>query len=501
VSGPTKPPVAAPSPPMAPADDAPTGRRKRRGRKARRDSGQPDGDQSARDTQPMVPAVPKDLVADDAVLKPAASKAPGAPQAQNAALTEEDAHVPSATSSDDDAPADLPPEVFTVHRRKALTWVLVGAVVVAFLGWFVGSQIESPADIAAQSDTPSASPIIAKAENKQLSTNVVTRGTGAFGSPQPVTLPPSGFSEGRVVTSLPKVGDRIDEGESLATVSGRPVFVLQGSEPAFRDLGPGMCGQDVLQLEDSLARLGLNPGPVDALYDGTTEGAVRALYARAGRQPIAANLAQVEAIRPPEAAFDACARAGPGVQFPASELFFVPTAPVRVGDLPLAVGQAADGPLMTVSDSTVKVDGFVRVEDSKRVKEGMKVRIEEPGLGIDTEGTITSVAESPGTLGATQFQVHLDIAVEKPPEGLNGAPVRLTIPIRSTKGKVLAVPVSAVFTAADGSSRVQRVGKDGVEDLLVKTGVSAEGFVAVTPVKGKLKAGDEVVVGNNLSGG
>jgi len=60
---------------------------------------------------------------------------------------------------------------------------------------------------------------------------------------------------------------------------------------------------------------------------------------------------------------------------------------------------------------------------------------------------------------------------------------------------VVTVPVSAVSLAADGTSRIQ-VEKDGaLEYMVVEPGLSADGFVEVTPVDGTLSPGQLVVVG------
>ncbi len=63
----------------------------------------------------------------------------------------------------------------------------------------------------------------------------------------------------------------------------------------------------------------------------------------------------------------------------------------------------------------------------------------------------------------------------------------------------MVVPISALFLAADGTSRVQ-VEKDGkLEFLEVKPGLSADGFVEVQPVDGSLSAGQLVLVGYEKS--
>jgi hypothetical protein len=47
----------------------------------------------------------------------------------------------------------------------------------------------------------------------------------------------------------------------------------------------------------------------------------------------------------------------------------------------------------------------------------------------------------------------------------------------------------------DGSSRVQRATRGGLEFVRVKPGLSAGGFVEVTPLEGTLEPSDRVVVG------
>ncbi len=78
--------------------------------------------------------------------------------------------------------------------------------------------------------------------------------------------------------------------------------------------------------------------------------------------------------------------------------------------------------------------------------------------------------------------------------------MRLTIPIESTKGAVTAVPMSALSLAADGTSRVQVENDGALEYIVVEPGLSADGFVEVTPVDGTLEPGQLVVVGYETAG-
>ena len=69
-------------------------------------------------------------------------------------------------------------------RRKLLAVVLAAVAASAAAGWLASSRIHSPAEIAARTAPPQASPILVPAEQRVLSTDIVTRGTARFGSPQ-----------------------------------------------------------------------------------------------------------------------------------------------------------------------------------------------------------------------------------------------------------------------------------------------------------------------------
>ncbi len=100
-----------------------------------------------------------------------------------------------------------------------------------------------------------------------------------------------------------------------------------------------------------------------------------------------------------------------------------------------------------------------------------------------------------GTDGVDGYHVYFEILVDKTPTALDGFSLRLTIPIKSTREAVTAVPVSALSLAADGTSRVQVDNHGALEFIVVDPGLSADGFVEVTPVKGTLAPGQLVVVG------
>lgn len=578
----------------------------------------------------------------------------------------------------------------TGNRIIVLTSVLATISVAALIAWAAGSRIESPADAAARTAPPVPSPILVPVEKRVLGANVVTRGTARFGLPQPISLAPSALKpQASLVTTLPARNAQLEEGAVALTASGRPVFIFQGKVPAYRDLAPGVVGDDVRQLELGLKRLGMDPGPVDGVYDQQTGSAVARLYAKKGWEPFGPTREQLAVIRALErdsadaekaqvAAMAALLSMGPaldaaraaaefnnrtvavdlaaktaelqrleqslrsdtnltvederakaahgnsaadadlaaqiadravieldprqpetarisanaklevaraaahrtkvggqlaiqtaeraaqsvnekiqqaaaaqsaarlaeksvqlegekivragidaqklaavdaklaaerarrlsedldlakrkmGVQVPVDELVFIPSLPVRVDEVKVLVGGAAVGTVLTVTDNQLAVDSSLSLESAPLVKPGMPVLIDEQALGVKATGSVLLVASTPGTrAGVDPLHVYLEIKVDATQVRLEGASVRVTIPIKSTQGAVTAVPNSAVSLAADGTSRVQVKRKDLLEYVVVTPGLSADGFLEVSAVAGKLEPGELVVVGYN----
>lgn len=384
-----------------------------------------------------------------------------------------------------------------MNRTKSVLVLVLVMVLAAVGGWIAGSRIESPAEAAARTQPPTPSPILVPTELRSLSTVVITRGTGRFGSPQTVSIAESTLKGDvpRVLTGVPERGTELAQGTVGLRVSGRPVFVFEGEVPTFRDLGPGVSGADVHQFEAGLVSAGLDPGPVDGVFDASTETAVNELYASAGYQPVVVSAQQLNELRTVGAELVPGTASTPGVHVPADELMFVSGTPVRIAEMFISVGEVIDGPIGTVTDANIAIDSSVPVESASLISEGMTVLIDEPDLGVEATGVINRVADSPGTDGVDGFHVYFEVLVGGNPPGVLNASVRLTVPIESTQDRVLVVPVSALSLSADGASRVQKdVGGDLV-DVTVKPGLSAQGFVAVEPLEGELSPGDLVAVG------
>ena len=190
-----------------------------------------------------------------------------------------------------------------------------------------------------------------------------------------------------------------------------------------------------------------------------------------------------------------------GVQVPADELVVVPAAPVRVSEVTATIGSPATGPVMKVTNTAVAVDSSLALDEAQLITPGMVVQLDEPDLGIAATGVVSYVAAGPGTNGVDGFHVYIEVVVDGNPSSLPGTSVRITVPVESSDGEALVVPVGAVSLASDGSSRV-RVDHGGtLEDVTVEPGLVAEGYVVVRPSGGTLEAGDQVAVGKGVGTG
>ncbi|MDX3534448.1 peptidoglycan-binding domain-containing protein [Streptomyces sp. MB09-01] len=178
------------------------------------------------------------------------------------------------------------------RRRRWIGAVAGGAVLLTAVG--VGSSfvIKSPAQAAAEAGPPPVDVLTSRVEKRVLRDTLIVRGTAS--AAQTVQVAPSGGGEGAaaaVVTKLPLAqGSEAGAGRVLMEISGRPLFVLPGKTPVYRDLKPGATGDDVAQLQRALAAMGHGSGGDKAGQFGAgTKAALTAFYASIGYDPLPAS--------------------------------------------------------------------------------------------------------------------------------------------------------------------------------------------------------------------
>jgi peptidoglycan hydrolase-like protein with peptidoglycan-binding domain len=190
-----------------------------------------------------------------------------------------------------------------------------------------------------------------------------------------------------------------------------------------------------------------------------------------------------------------------GVRLPAAEFRFVKTLPSVVQSVDVELGQVPVGPAMTIAGASTVLESSVSESDRRLLELGMEGVAEDDDIGVSVPVRITELADQPRSSdsgGVGRYPMEL-VPLGPLPEEAMFQSLRVTIPVSSTGGEVLAVPLAAVSAGADGSSRVEVDIGDGSTTLVeVSTGLSAEGFVEIRPVEGELRPGDRVVVGRDL---
>lgn len=565
-------------------------------------------------------------------------------------------------------------------RRNAIVGlVLAGILAAAGVGWLLGSNIQSPAEVAAQAEPPEPSLITVAVRQIELSTRVVVRGDIVYDEPEQVGLSGSmgPTVEAPVVTLVLEEGVSLPEGALALEIAGRPVLVLEGEIPMYRDLRPGSRGIDVEQLELALQRLGYFDGTPDEIWGTETAGALQAWYGEVGytpEGPTEAELAELEAARerieaatsevraaeqdlarakqgpspstvlemqaavsfaedslaaaerdedlantaaaqvvaeaetalteaeaagvlaqdrydqavagmhpdtglpptpeelaeletvlneadaaldttaeirdraivdqetvalqqvslvrqaasqveiakarlaelqaPPDTSFETArlvaareslaeAKADrtevetrAGIWLPAGQIVFLDRLPVRIDRLAVERGDQVVGSFMTVSGANLAVRSSVPERDAPNVAEGTEVFIQDEFNETEIPGVITSKALRSGTQGVASDRVYIEIEPESIPDELVGANVRITIPLSTSGGEVLAVPAAALSATADGNTHVEiDEGGESPRRVTVEPGLSTGGLVEITPLDGTIEPGDLVVVG------
>ena len=224
--------------------------------------------------------------------------------------------------------------------------------------------------------------------------------------------------------------------------------------------------------------------------------------------------------------------AATGPMLPASEVVFVPSFPTRLAALNAFLGSTVNGPLLTLESGQLVVTSELQPGQNTLVKPGMKVRLDAEVLGdqtatatVTTIGTYTDGTTAGGQTGGQKSGqtagdtsnsgqttgggaggqqtrqlpgYPMTVTPDSPlPAAWTGQDVRVTIVNAATADAVLAVPLSAVSTGADGQNSVTVVAADGTQRRVkVSAGASADGDVQVTPASGDaLREGDQVVIG------
>lgn len=189
------------------------------------------------------------------------------------------------------------------------------------------------------------------------------------------------------------------------------------------------------------------------------------------------------------------------VSLPASEIVYLETLPRRVDAVDVRRGGTIEGAVMSVSGATLEVVASAAAGDAALLEVGSTGTIDVDGTAVpvtvteigDPEGG-TGSGEDSGAAGREQITLRPGELTPEQVAALQGTNVRVSLPVSSTGGEVLAVPLAALTAGPGGESRVEVWAQDGSTSLVeVETGLAAGGYVEVSG--GDLAEGDLVVVG------
>ncbi|HYW26932.1 MAG TPA: peptidoglycan-binding domain-containing protein [Terriglobales bacterium] len=267
------------------------------------------------------------------------------------------------------------------------------------------------------------------------------------------------------VTWLPAPGAVVQQGQTLYAVAGRPVVVLNGAVPAYRELAPGASGDDVRQLERDLIDLGFATA-ADLAVDGSFTGADAAAVSR---WQAALGVPQTGVVR-------------------LGEVVFAP-GPVRVAAVHAALGAEAApaAPLLDLTSTRHTVTAQLDTAHQQLVHPGDQVSVLMPDGRTNAAGTVTDVSrvatqattgQGQGGQGGPQqlatVAVTVTLADESSAGTLDQAPVFVSITTASKKG-VLAVPVTALLAQPNGDYAVAVRSGDERRVVTVQPGLFGDG--------------------------
>ncbi|MFD9478682.1 peptidoglycan-binding protein [Streptomyces nojiriensis] len=353
--------------------------------------------------------------------------------------------------------------VATSARQRSRRGLVVAAAVVVLFGssgsvWWIASQARTPEQRASNAAAPPPSQITGKVSDQQLVERMELTGKVETASRTTITgVQPQGTSRA-VVTALPAAaGKSLKAGAVVAEVSGRPVLLLPGRFPAYRDLKAGDKGPDVQQLQRALQPL--YGTAVNGTYGPATVEAVRKLYGAAGYEAPAGQGQSTTggsgspsgtargggaspgggtaprggaetdggtgaapganstsgtngtsgASAPPARGADAppaaAGPAKPGEVLPAAEVAYVSALPATVVQLTAAVGDAADKPLAVLGSGGRQVRAALSADQRTQLRDLPADAVIRFGTGPyeGKEGTLGSLTSpSDGKSGDQQ---------------------------------------------------------------------------------------------------
>lgn len=334
------------------------------------------------------------------------------------------------------------------RRRRRRAWltaavlaVLATAGAVGFTRW----STKGHADVPKTADSPATAEVV----RTDLVDRIEVTGQVGHGPQRPVTAARAG-----TLTWVADPGSVIDRGRPLYAVDARPVIVLFGRTPAYRELAEGVTGPDVKILQENLAALGYRPADPAGSFKAATTAAVKR-WQKALRVEQTGRIALGDVVVLPGA--------------------------VRVGTVSGQLGAPATGELLTVSGTERLVTAELEQAQRGHAADGAKVRLGLPD-GRSATGTVRAVAakSADDKSGGKTTKYDVTIAIDDPALDLaEGSLVDVGFDGEKHAG-VLVVPVEALLAPKEGGYALEVLDGTGRRLVPVKLGLFADGKVEVS---------------------
>ncbi|MGW9115220.1 peptidoglycan-binding protein [Streptomyces sp. NPDC055663] len=280
--------------------------------------------------------------------------------------------------------------------------------------------------------------------------------------------------EGTVTVAAP-AGRKLTMGQALYELNDKPVTLLYGPVPMFREMKPGDRGSDVLQLERNLRDLGYGSRlHVDVRYDADTAAAVEQWQKSLNREPTG--------------------RVGKG------DVVFQP-GPVKVvsADAALADQVGPDEPVLTIASTRPVVRAELEQSDGALTSRNTAVEVTLPSgrtVGGHVAGTVRPEERAAGGDAGAGDGITVEVVLDGGASAASGEdagkPVSVKFVSEAREG-VLAVPVEAVVAlrGENGGYGLQVVRGTSSRMIRVETGMTADGQIEVSgpDVREGLKVG------------
>lgn len=396
--------------------------------------------------------------------------------------------------------------------RRPRQWFLITAALLAtaavvISGLVVGPMLKSPQQAAAEALPPQARSVLVSAEKRALTERIVFRAAIVPGKSLPLTATAALVSKVPVVTGTPLgAGSAISDGVVLLEANGEPVFAMNWPFRPYRDLEYGFYGPDVAALQNTLATLGYATS-LNSLLDSRTAAGLTQFYKDRGYEV----LTKSEAIQKPEAVTMPLLKtpttgtidteiAHP--YLPASHVLRIPARNHVITAVGTQVGSDISdpaAPLFNLDGERGSGLAAVTAEQATKLAPGNKAEFRDSRDGSTHAVTVKSIATSAGDVpGVGQgFRVEFSFDGTVPAPTPDGTTLMVAAQVGNDLGDVLAAPVTAVYSDADGSSYIT-VSKNGsITSMPVATGKSLGGWIQILPEPGHdVAPGDQLVVGD-----